>query len=243
MKLLVSDFDNTFSTSINDIKINCIEIAKFMGEGNVFALSSGRSYVSLLNVVRKYGIPHNYLTCFDGISLYDNNEKLLCKYEMDRKIVDSLYLLKKYDIHKTIYYVYGNDYVEKKMNLPISSISIPVNINKVTDEFLLEFEKIKINNPYYNFTSYIYGDYIYFAIKPKGVNKATGVEDLRKMLNIDYNDVYTVGDSLNDLEMIREYNGYAIGDNKEINKASVDNYKNVYTLVRDIKSEKIKRRI
>lgn len=242
MKLLVSDFDGTITTRENDIKINCTLIAKFMQDGNVFALSSGRSYQSLMTVVHKYGIAHNYLSCFDGICTYKNDGELLWKYEMNKEIIDKLSNLTKLNLHKSIYYVYGDDYQEKKTNLPISGISILVKLEKLNSEFKREFAKLKEENKKYDFLTYPYGDEIFFIIKPSGINKSTSVEDLRRYLNIDKDDVFTVGDSLNDLEMIRDYNGYAIGDNKKLKEVAVDSYENVYTLINDIQKGKVKRR-
>jgi hypothetical protein len=48
VSLLVSDYDGTFANSINNIELNCKMISRFLGFGNHFVLSSGRSYNSLL---------------------------------------------------------------------------------------------------------------------------------------------------------------------------------------------------
>ena len=242
MKLLVSDYDGTITANIKDIKINCTFIAKFIRNGNIFAISSGRSYQSLITAIHRQGIPHNYISCFDGISTYKNDGKLLWKYEMDKEIIDKLHDLIYIKLHRTLYYVYNEDYVEKKMNLPIRCISIPVRINKLNNKFIQEFNKIKNENQNYDYFTYEFDGDVYFNIKPKGVSKSTSVEDLRLYLGIDKKDVFTVGDSLNDFEMIRDYNGYVIGNNRKLKGICADTYDSVYKLIGDIEKQKVKRR-
>ena len=47
-------------------------------------------------------------------------------------------------------------------------------------------------------------------IRRYGINKTTMIEEVRKRENIDKDNVYTIGDSHNDYEMIRDYNGYTL---------------------------------
>ena len=49
----------------------------------------------------------------------------------------------------------------------------------------------------------------------KNVCKANGIDYIKSILKINDDDIYTIGDNINDLEMINRYNGYMIG--KDIN--------------------------
>lgn len=84
---------------------------------------------------------------------------------------------------------------------------------------------------------------MYYAFyEKKDVSKATGVEYLERNLQIPKKDIFTVGDAINDLEMIREYNGYQIGDRMSLSEVALDSYDTVHRLVKDIRSSKVKRR-
>ena len=72
MQLIVCDFDGTYYTNEESILINNKYINEFRNKGNLFMLSSGRSFKSLKEMTIKYNIPYDYLSCCDGSILYDN---------------------------------------------------------------------------------------------------------------------------------------------------------------------------
>ena len=43
-----------------------------------------------------------------------------------------------------------------------------------------------------------------------GTSKATGIQHYAEIKNIDKKDIFTVGDSFNDLPMLQAFNGYAV---------------------------------
>ena len=64
-KLLVSDYDLTLKLIYdfdNDllIRANVAAIKKFMDEGNIFMLNTGRAYDSIKEEVNKNHVPYNY---------------------------------------------------------------------------------------------------------------------------------------------------------------------------------------
>ena len=77
MKLLVSDFDDTFYTDDINVLKNIKELEKYK-KNNLFMLSSGRSFNSLKKMCLKYNIPYDYLSCCDGSILYDKNNNTKC---------------------------------------------------------------------------------------------------------------------------------------------------------------------
>ena len=78
-KLLVSDYDGTILTTKNDLKLNLRFINKFMNNGNIFCLSTGRPFDSIYEEIQKYNIEFDYLTCCNGRVLLDNQYNILFK--------------------------------------------------------------------------------------------------------------------------------------------------------------------
>ena len=52
----------------------------------------------------------------------------------------------------------------------------------------------------------------YLCIKSKGVSKSKSIEFLKDYLNIKKEDIFVIGDSDNDYEMIRDYNGVCVNN-------------------------------
>lgn len=244
MKLLVSDYDGTFDTSEKDIKINCIMIANFMKHGNKFALASGRSYSSLMEVVNRHGIPHNYLSCFDGTYLYGKGGTVLYRREMENTPSLRLNNLKMLKGQATMYYIYEDEYCKKLKNNTIGGISIHFDTHdkKPSIDFINEYNILKECNKDYDFKVYTYDNDIFYTIKSKDISKKTAVEYLKEKYKIDDSNIFTIGDTLNDKEMIESYNGYIIKGKKNIKIDAVASYNSLNELVNDIEKEKVKRR-
>ena len=88
MKLLVSDYDGTLFTDERNMKINVKRIEEFVKEGNLFMLSSGRSFESLMGKVEEHNIPISYLATEDGSHLFDKKGTLLHEELLDLDIED-----------------------------------------------------------------------------------------------------------------------------------------------------------
>ena len=62
----------------------------------------------------------------------------------------------------------------------------------------------------------------FFEVIPKGITKATAVEELRKHLGIPKENVYCFGDSENDLPLMENYHGIAMGNAVESVKKAAE---------------------
>lgn len=92
MKVLVADFDGTFFTDEfeNDIE----RVNKFVDNGNIFIIATGRSLESLHEKIKNYNIKYSYLICSDGAVIYDKNLVKIYHIDLDKelalKIVEQL---------------------------------------------------------------------------------------------------------------------------------------------------------
>ena len=199
-KLLASDFDNTLFVNENDILDNIDAIKKFMANGNIFVICTGRSYIDISKMVMKYNIPYNYLICNDGGTIFNNIGKLLYKKDIPLNIVQGIMeFINKNNLNEITFVDTGFDY-QKEIAEEVNAIIIR------------EIDKIQSNNVLNTLTSmyseihgYISDNWI--NITEKTVTKANGINWLINHLNFPRENVYTIGDTINDISMVKEYNG------------------------------------
>ena len=199
-KVLVSDFDNTLYVNDEQIIQNNKRIKKFINDGNIFIIATGRSYIDVSKMIDKYNIPYNYLICNDGGTIFDNNGKLLLKKDIPINIAyDIMNYVKLNNLEELTYIDTGFDYT-KVIDEEVNAIIIK-DINKIYSEKILQ----EIENKHSEIHGYISDNWI--NITEKTVTKANGIKFLEQYLNLNHNNIYTIGDTINDISMIKGYNG------------------------------------
>lgn len=243
MKLLVSDYDGTYRAKEEHIEINNKAIEKFIQKGNLFMLSSGRPLDSLKRQTEKNNIPYTHLGTSDGNFLFDKDGNMLMANIMKQDIIDKLDEIKSLNIYERIQYAYPEEnttyYADRK---DIGSIAFVLNRGNITDRFLKLYDQLSKANPDYRFEVYGYNSAYYYMIKPLGIDKSTPIRFLKKKLNLNKKKIFTIGDNINDIEMIRDYNGYMIGSNIILESVALGKYDAVYKLVDDINKKKVLKR-
>ena len=235
MKLLVSDFDGTYYVNEEEIIKNNKKIKEFRENGNLFMLSSGRSFKSLKKMCLKYDIEYDYLSCCDGSILYDKNDNIIKKYDLNENILKTfLNLQTLVEIHE-IQYSYPDDYYNNFKDNGLIGCNIVIANRNITQEFINNYENLSKLNQDYDFLSYKHDDVTFFCLKNKGINKSKTIYDLKDLLELNQNDIYTIGDNENDYPMLFNFNGYYVGEAIEkIRKISKKGYNQVYELINDI---------
>ena len=104
-----------------------------------------------------------------------------------------------------------------------------------------------MKHPDYEYLVYGYfiknhGMVYYYCIKPKNIDKSIPVSKLAELKKLSKNSIFTIGDGDNDIPMIKEFNGFMIGDNDSLKKHAIGCYNEVYELIDDINKQKVKRR-
>lgn len=232
MNLLVSDYDQTVSTDDLSIRFNIKKINKFRKDGNLFMLSTGREYLSIKNEVKKWNIKYDYLSCADGTTMYDRDDKLIFISKMDKDDVKvSEFLKKQYGQKINIYNI-----ISDNSNIPeekviqifdINFIQISRDITKFLDENL-------INSTYSTNLNCIY-------LKHKEASKALTIRYLENEIGIEKRNIFTIGDHNNDYEMIRDYNGFTmLWGTKKAREYAIKRYLLMSGLILDIENNKEK---
>lgn len=206
MKLIVSDFDNTFYS--DNYEENIILINEFVNKGNLFVIATGRPFELLKKDIQNKNIDFEYLICTDGAVVYDKDFNIL-KLDHMNKLV-ALKILEELKENKNIEKVYLN--IENDFICGVYGL---YKDYKKAKQFL---ETVKTN---YDVDGYLGLHWI--NIINKNITKIDGIEYVKNKINIKDSDIYTIGDNVNDLTMINKYNGFIISHNNQNN--CVKNFK------------------
>lgn len=205
MKLLVSDYDGTiknydknpnfverliFEKNINAINDFCND--------NKFVIATGRNTKSIYDETYKYNILYNYLIGYNGRVIVDKDNNIISAEYIDNDFLSELDYVNIKDL--TLYDEFKlNDNVAKPIYIYLELYSIKDVKNCILD-WKEKYPNLEIS---YN---YIFNT----IIIRKKYNKLLGINKLLECENIDIEkqDIITVGDETNDREMIKYYNGY-----------------------------------
>lgn len=236
MKILVSDFDGTFYFNSLNINNNIDQILWLMDGGNKFIIATARSYNGIKPLIDKHSIPFDYLVCLEGASTFNANDELMFDYSFnieEKKLIDGI--LDKYKYPKVVVLYSAYDWHDIKNPIcgyQISSINpkaLTILRNKITQE--LPHLSLK-NNGIFR-----------LIISKYPINKSFAINQINQELNVEKSNIFTIGNYLNDLEMIRDYNGFTmLLHHCKLNKYSLGHYLSVGNLAKDIMEEKVRTR-
>lgn len=226
MKLLASDYDGTLKSDIKNLKLNIKAVNEFMTNGNKFAIITGRSFKSIKKEIEKYNIKYDYLSCNNGLIVFDKEDNIIsssCISKDNLKLIKEI--VEKSDNIKNIKFYDFYDSTEKIEN--ILEISLEFNNIKSAKKYKKYLENLLTNVSCYQVLNMIFIG--------NNQKKSQAVEIIKIKENINYEKVYTVGDNLNDLEMLKEYNGYKIITSyPSIWFKNIPTTREVYTLIKKI---------
>ena len=201
MKILASDFDNTiyFLDNPQKNKNNIEAIRRFIAQGNLFCIITGRNYTDLKKILIEEKIPYSYLICEDGAKIFNNMdyciETTLLEENDIKKIISILE-------EKQINYYLDDGYNKTEYHKDCVKIVINCNEKEEKDK-IVKMIKDKIN-------VHIYASRFHINIINKIVNKENALKKLFNIEKLDYNSLYVIGDNDNDYEMLRAFDGAVI---------------------------------
>ena len=214
-KLLVSDYDQTFYINDEDIEKNKMAVNEFRKKGNIFVIATGRSYYDFMKKKNKYNIEYDYLIINHGATILDQKDNIIFNEKIPNEILESL----KLDLHiENSERNFCCSILESRVDFEyknLTKIHVKYNDSEYSNKILKKLEE-KYNgciNAYL-----VSGNSI--EIISKNANKSKAIKLLSKEIEIGQEKIYTIGDGYSDIEMIKDYNGYAM-------KESVDKLKNV----------------
>lgn len=203
MKILISDFDHTFFDS-NYLK-NIELVNKFVSEGNMFIIATGRSINNLNIDIIDHKIKYSYLICSDGASIYDNKHNNIYTCNIDENLINPICNLLESDSNITLTLIENDNFVSGTV------------ANSIAGKFIDKVKCInlvkKIDNLFPTINSYLSDNYI--NIRNKKVSKYEGIKFLINNYNLNSKEIYTIGDSINDKEMCENFKSFSFYDADE----------------------------
>ena len=232
-KILISDYDGTFYQNDLDIKKNIDKVTEFRTLGNLFVLATGRSYVDLKIMIDKYKIPYDYLILNHGALLLSKNLEILNVFILDKELVVSV--LEYANNNKDIYDVVLIDVFKKKVTDTSNVVKIMLKLYSYDNA--LDVKKY-IDERYTNIKCYYEKEDNHYLVEivSSKASKSLMIEKILLREEIKKDNVFTIGDGVNDIDMIRNFNGYrVINSCKELDSITNRVIDNVSDLIEKIK--------
>ena len=229
MITIVSDFDNTFDTL--HYLDNIDAIGKFVKEGNYFFLTSERNHGQLFSEIKDFNIPYSFLICDDGALIYDFYDHKIYQKPINKNDVHEIFkMMEKSHLFYEIWYDNGEEYTLYADEDVYKIIAKPKDYNKI-EKFLNvlqeKYPTIKIQ---------ILESWIH--IMDGKVSKSNAIKELSKMYDFDEKKIYTVGDEINDLSMIKDFKGFAMKSGiDEIKKYAIKEVETFDEIIKYIKED------
>lgn len=229
-KILVSDYDQTFYLNDIDIEKNKTVINKFRKQGNIFIIATGRSYSDFYNKLNTYNFEYDYVIINHGATILDKNDKILDNFSINNEIIKNIE--KDLQLNKSI-----NTFCCSKLDSRVDFNH--KDLTKIHATYNSKKEALSINeiinNKYSNYVNSYYVTENSVEIISKETNKSNSINLLLEKLKLSKNSVYTIGDGYSDIEMIKNFNGYAmINSVNELKQVAIKEYKSVSELVEEL---------
>lgn len=256
MKILASDLDGTLVVNNKISKEDIEAIHKLKENGGKFVISTGRTPNGVKNLIDNYPLEYDYLSLCNGGLIIDKNDNIVWDKWIPNKVYKSI--LEDYynnedviiscDNSKEIRVVWKN---ETKTEETLGYLSIPFKriereeMEKKTDDYRMlslftfsndyewaEKAKNEIIDKYGEYVE-AYRNQFFIDVVPKGCSKGNALLKILELEGEDKENLYTIGDSFNDLSMLKiTPNGYTFNRVEDELKKHVNNLTdNVYELI------------
>ncbi|MBE6800502.1 MAG: HAD-IIB family hydrolase [Ruminococcaceae bacterium] len=222
LKIIASDYDGTLNHGgIDEKKKNAI--SRWRKEGNIFSVVSGRGAPDLIRIYNKNSFECDYLIADNGAVIMKPNGVIVCEDKIDVSVAKPFleFLFSqgcKWGYVQTSFpcrVFKDNDFEEYDEDECFIFEELPefpyiYQINTALESFeeaarVTEAIKEKFGdvlNPLQNGTC--------IDIVSVNMDKAKGIYKFIELLGAEYEDVITVGDNINDKDMIKEFRSYAM---------------------------------
>ena len=225
MKVLASDFDLTlYVDDLEIVKKNVMAIRRFMKNGNLFGIITGRNYSDIKVLLNQYDIPYHYLICQDGAKLFDSMDYSFSTVSLSREdIVRIVPVLEEYHFD---YYLDDGYNETTNMDDCVKVVGVIGNRREEAQKVV----DILIKEGFYAYLSMYY-----INILDSSVNKKNALEKLLVHADCYKEDLYVIGDSVNDLEMLTSFQGAIMKNHsKELDHLGKKSYNTLYEYIEEL---------
>ena len=239
MKLFITDYDDTLYQDDDKIKENIIMLKRLQENNFKVIISTGRSYPSIKTQINYYQIPYDLICCADGSIIYQKDGSILKMFTMDDKIYEALKNFYQNLSFEEIQFSYPEGYLNYlKDNDTLLGINICISTKNYNSKLVKDFLALKKNFPNYNYLNYQHPNFSYLCVKPLNISKSFAIQYLMKYFSLSKEDIYVIGDSSNDFEMIKDFNGVCMENScEEVLLIAKKKYATVKEYIKDILEE------
>ena len=231
MKIAASDYDGTLFRNDEISAIDADGVNQWRAAGNKFGVVSGRDYGMLMPQLKHYGIASDYVICnngglickVDGTALWQGNipVEILAAIASEPCVQTSFHFA--FSAADTTYLCHESEgswimREARQWNFQIKKITekeilkLPqihqFSLGYVTAEE--SFSASEILNEKYGETIHAYPNRCSLDITPSAVSKRQGIEKLLDLMNWKGAEVFAIGDEINDLPMLKAFNGFTV---------------------------------
>ncbi len=243
VKLFVTDLDGTLIHSGKDISEgNRLAVREAVEAGVVFTIATGRMYPSAKPIAQSLGVDVPIITYNGAVVKSTDGRVYLAEYidsEIVKQVLDyalerNLYVqLYSYD---ELYYVKScdiSDFYEKASKVKghaVGAEALYSHMDEVPKLLIVgdtpeASDKIveELNSKFAGILTAVKSNPLYVEIIKHGVSKASAIKALSETLNISIEDTMAIGDSNNDLPMLKAAGkSVAMGNASDEIKAAAD---------------------
>lgn len=237
MKLFASDYDGTYCKhtrlGYRQMKENIKVTKEWRDTGNLFVFSTGRP-ISLMQIEQKlHGLVYDYIVGLNGAVIISNDGEVIFRRTIPNEVAHDIIKLiqeqqithymvtdglnghfyTKFQLFKQDYYVFKflkwthrmfNLTLEQALNNPVAQIAIKTNHHDEAMAFA------KLINEKFGHEVVAYANLVHVDICAKDLSKATGIHEVAMRHQVKHENIYCIGDSFNDLPMIKAYYGFTM---------------------------------
>lgn len=221
VKLIALDMDGTLLDKNGNISTaNRQAIAKAQAKGIHVVFSTGRTIMTCRDYAESLRLS-SYLVTVNGAEIWHSSGELLERNLIQADLVQWMWeLAQKYSVYYwcvTIDHVWRNDVPTDILAHQWLKFGFDTDDDAAREKILQELDtkrnQLEITN----------SSPTNIEVNAKGVNKAQGLKSVCRRLGISMDNVMAIGDSLNDLAMIKEAGlGVAMGNAQPLVKETAD---------------------
>lgn len=240
IKVAASDFDGTLFRNSKITDDDLWAIQNWRAAGNKFGIVTGRTFIMLEKHLKEFNLEVDFSICCNGAIIHDGAGKVIFETEVPRKVL--LELMKEPCANKSLHFAFETadevfycktneqswifrEYDKWSFALTKVAESEVATLDKKINQLALDFENPEETAQAAEIINKKYGAEIFaqknthsLDIVAANINKACGVENLLRVMNLDDAKVFVIGDESNDLPMIRHFGGFTVYSAKDFVK-------------------------
>lgn len=236
MKVAATDFDGTLYKADSICEEDIAAVQDWRNAGHKFGVITGRDYGLLFPQLRYFGVDSDFAVCNNGAIIFDGAGKLIYQARIEHSIVVALALHPCIERSLHVAFSQGEaTYIcreregswifreARQWNFPLRHIKEEdIACLEGVQQISLGFDTGQEAGECTRQLNELFGDSIRACqnrgsvdITPRTISKSQGIQKLLELMNWMGDQLYVIGDELNDLPMIQRFGGYAIASARE----------------------------